>query len=216
VDPYKVLGVSEDANKDQLKKAYRKLAAQHHPDKGGDEDKFKEANEAYSILSDDQKRQQYHEMKNGPQSNMGDMGGFGDIFNAFSGFGFDPFSELFGQRTQSGRQEAEKHTADKDIVFNLKISLDNIKKGSIKNINFQRNVICTDCSGEGGEGRRACPTCGGAGIEMIRPNAFVVQQIACRTCGGAGHGFTELCSNCHGRGFHRIEQSVQVEIKEKK
>ena len=213
MDPYKVLGVSEDANKDQLKKAYRKLAAQHHPDKGGDEDKFKEANEAYSILSDDQKRQQYHAMKNGPQLNMGD---FGDILSAFVGFGFDPLSDLFGQRAHPKRRKAEKDTSDKDIVFNLKISLDNIKKGADKTINFQRNIVCEDCHGEGGEGKQPCHVCGGSGVEVIRPNNFVVQQATCRTCGGMGHGFRELCSGCQGVGFHRIQESVQVEIKEKK
>ena len=213
MDPYKVLGVSEDANKDQLKKAYRKLAAQYHPDRGGDEDKFKEVNEAYSILSDDQKRQQYHASKNGPQLNMGD---FGDMFGAFSGFGFDSFADFFGQRGQPRRQEPEKHTIDKDIIFNLKISLDNIKKGTVKTINFQRNLLCGACRGQGGEGKQPCHVCGGSGVEVIRPNAFVVQQITCRTCGGAGHGFIKLCPSCEGGGFHRIQESVQVEIKEKK
>ena len=210
MDPYKILGVPEDANKDQLKKAYRKLAAQHHPDRGGDENKFKEVNEAYSILSDNQKRQQYHAMKNGPQLDVG------DLLSAFGGFGFDPIADFFGQRGRPTRQKIDKNTSDKDIVFSLKISLENIKKGATKNIDFQRNVICKDCKGEGGEGKQPCHVCGGAGVEVIRPNNFVVQQATCRTCGGMGHGFKEICSSCHGSGFHRVQKSVQVEIKEKK
>lgn len=210
MDPYKVLGVSEDADKDQLKKAYRKLAAQHHPDRGGNEEKFKEVNEAYSILSDNQKRQQYHATKNGPQMNVG------DLFGAFSGFGFDPIADFFGQRGQPSRQEVDKNTSDKDIVFNLKISLDNIKKGSMKNINFQRNVICKDCHGVGGDGKQSCHVCGGSGIEIMRPNTFVIHQITCRTCGGAGHGYIKLCPGCQGEGFHRVQESVQMEIKERK
>ena len=208
MDPYKILGVPENADKDQLKKAYRKLAAQHHPDKGGDEDKFKEVNEAYSILSDNHKRQQYHAMKSGPQMNME------DLFGAFSGFGFDPLADFFGRKER--RREINKNTSDKEVVFNLKISLDNIKKGSIKKINFQRNKICTICSGEGGEGKRSCHSCGGVGFEVMRHNNHMVQQVACRTCGGAGHGFVKLCPSCEGSGFHQVQESVQVEIKEKK
>ena len=211
MDPYKVLGVSEDANKDQLKKAYRKLAAQHHPDKGGDEDKFKEVNEAYSILSDDHKRQQYHAMKNGPQLNME------DLFGAFSGFGLDPFADLFGGTLgKQKKRKVNKNTSDKEVVFNLKISLDNIKKGAIKNISFRRNKACADCNGEGGEGKQDCHFCGGSGFEIVRHNNHMVQQIPCRTCGGAGHGFVKLCPSCEGNGFQHILESVRVEIKEKK
>ena len=211
MDPYKVLGVSEDANKDQLKKAYRKLAAQHHPDKGGDEDKFKEVNEAYSILSDNQKSLQYHAMKNGPQMNME------DLFGAFGGFGLDPFADLFNQAGPPQRRKVNKNTQDKDIIFNLNnLTFENIKKGATKTINFQRNVVCKDCNGQGGEDKQPCQICAGAGVEFVRHNNFIVQQITCRTCGGAGHGFVELCPSCQGDGFHRIQESVQVEIKEKK
>ena len=208
MDPYKTLGVSEDTDQKEVKKAYRKLAAQHHPDRGGDAEKFKEVAEAYSILSDDQKRREYHARQN-PQQ------GFGMNFEDVFGRGFNPFGEFFNPRPRQ-RAQAKKNTEDSDIQFNLRINLEQIKRGAIQEIEFKRNIICKACRGNGGEGKRFCAGCGGTGTQTIKPAPFLIQQIPCQVCHGAGILFDNPCGRCETNGFTQAYDRVVVKIEEDK
>jgi len=208
MDPYKTLGVSEDTDQKEIKKAYRKLAAQHHPDRGGDEERFKEVAEAYSILSDDQKRREYHARQN-PQRGFGM--GFEDVF----GRGFNPFEEFFAPRPPQRRKQ-KKNTEDSDIQFNLRINLEQIKRGATQEIRFKRNVVCKKCQGHGGEGKRICGGCGGTGTQTIKPTPFFIQQIPCQGCQGAGILFDNPCGGCGTSGFMQVQDRVMVKIEEER
>ena len=208
MDPYKTLGVSEDTDQKEIKKAYRKLAAQHHPDRGGDAEKFKEVAEAYSILSDDSKRREYHARQDPHR-------GFGMNFEDVFGRGFNPFEEFFS-RPPPPRHQVKKNTEDSDIQFNLRINLEQIKRGAIQEINFKRNVICKDCRGNGGEGKKICAHCGGTGTQTIKPSPFFIQQIPCQGCRGAGILFDNPCRKCNTQGFIQAHDKIIVKIEEDK
>ena len=196
-NPYETLGVKKDANKDQIKKAYRKLAMEHHPDKGGDENKFKEINEAYSALSGDSQRRASR--RGGPPP------GFD--------FGFDPFEFL---RRQGRQQPRRKETAtDDQIVFNLKISLSHIKHSSKQKIRYNRQMKCESCSGVGGFHQKACEFCGGQGFEQRR-TAQGWMQTTCRKCAGRGQYFQDICGRCRGGGVLMKPEEIIFEIKESK
>jgi DnaJ-class molecular chaperone len=200
INPYEVLGVAESSNKEEVKKAYRKLALEHHPDRGGDENRFKEISEAYSILSDDNKRQQwFYEKANAQHQHDGlDLG---DIFN-----------QMFGGRQRRQQQQSVKPTTDSDIRFNLGVTLAQIKKGASQRIEFQRRVKCEGCRGTGGEGKENCSPCRGTGAETFM-NHHVIQQTRCKHCHGAGHKFKKVCKKCRGEGIYRVRDSILVEIK---
>ena len=193
-DPYKILGVSRNASEEEVKKAYHKLAMKYHPDKGGDEEKFKQINEAYAILTgkDDDGYQ---------QDTSGDMfGGFGDIFNSFFGGTRRP-------RARPGEQ------ADGDLIFDIKVSLEQIKKGISQTFVFKRNKECKQCDGEGGENRQTCTLCRGTGMEAFR-SGNMFQHMTCRGCRGEGVTFETRCDYCSGQGTVRINDSITLEIKE--
>jgi len=202
-NPYEVLGVQTNADKAQIKKAYRKLAMEHHPDKGGDENKFKEVNEAYSILSDDVKRQAYEASQHGPPP------GFG--FHR----GFDPF-EFFRQQAQRQYRQRAHTATDNDIGFNLKISLSQIKEGSKQRIRFHRPVMCHPCAGVGGFKETSCDTCEGRGFETQKTSQHGWVQMTCRRCAGHGRYYQELCGACRGAGVIKKPEEVIFEIKEAK
>jgi DnaJ-class molecular chaperone len=205
MDPYKTLGVSEDADKQTIKKAYRKLAAQHHPDRGGDEEKFKEVSSAYSILSDDNRRREYHARKQNHGFPDFDFGGGFDPFGAFG----DLFN--FGPRK---KKPANKNTQDADIQFNLRINLEQIKKGATHEIRFKRNKVCDSCKGAGGEGKRQCGVCRGTGSRVVKPNPYVVQHVTCAFCKGKGEIFDNPCSDCKCNGYIQVEDSVVIKVEE--
>lgn len=210
-NPYKILGVPEEADDKTIKKAYRTLAAQHHPDRGGDAEKFKEVAEAYSILSDANKRQEYHAKQ---------RRGFG--FDGFSfGGGFDPFSgfgDMFNFHTprRSARKEVKKETEDSDVQFNLRINLEQVKRGSKQQITFKRNKICEDCHGQGGENKSTCGVCHGSGVQVNRLNNHFVQQSACPFCQGKGFKFLQRCRTCNTNGYTQVEDRVVIKIEEEK
>lgn len=191
---YEVLGVQKDANQGEIKKTYRKLAVKHHPDKGGDPEKFKSITEAYNVLSDDRRRNEYDHQQTRPQ-------GFGSIFESF-----------FNQSRRSPTPQQPQPTYDKDIKFKISVSLDQIKEGVKHNIQYKRNKTCHGCKGKGGEGKMICHTCRGTGHETVTSGRFI-QQFGCRTCKARGILFNDICHLCNGDGVQQKIESMTIEIK---
>jgi molecular chaperone DnaJ len=231
-DLYDILGVSKNASEDEIKKAYRKLAHKHHPDKsGGDEAKFKEASSAYSVLSDKAKRSQYDQFgqtfdgagTGGGQGFGGfDFGGFSSHGNQagfdFSGGGFeDIFSEMFGgaSRGGGGRTRAQ---AGNDIQVDVEITFDEMAQGVKKDIRLQKFSRCATCKGSGGEpgsSEETCKTCHGKGQIQRTVKSFLGvfnQAEICPSCHGKGKTFAKQCHTCHGDGRTRTEQTITVDI----
>lgn len=210
---YETLGIGKDANADEIKSAYRKLAKMYHPDINKTEEaasKFKEINEAYECLSDPQKKANYDQFgsADGPQgfsSNGGGFSGFGgfeDIFNMFSGFG----------STTNTRQDGE------DIVVRINLSFKEACNGGSKTININRYEKCDDCKGTGaknGKDYSVCSACGGTGqVKQVQNTLFgqMVNMGPCKVCGGTGKIIKEKCSSCSGKGYIRRSRNITVTI----
>ena len=221
-DFYDVLGVSKGATADEIKKGYRKKAKELHPDRNSDnpeaESQFKEANEAYEILKDDNKKAAYD--RYGHAAFDGGMGGGprggghgqGDFASAFS----DVFEDLFGdfmggQRGGSGRQRAARGS---DLRYNLRISLEDAYSGLQKSITVSASATCDECSGSGAEGGaepQTCPTCSGMGKVRAQQGFFTVERT-CPTCSGAGQIVKNPCKGCGGAGRVQKEKVLSVNI----
>jgi len=220
-DFYDVLGVSKEATADEIKKGYRKKAKELHPDRNSDnpeaESQFKEANEAYEILKDDNKKAAYDRyghaafdggMGGGPRGGHGQ----GDFASAFS----DVFEDLFGdfmggQRGGGGRQRAARGS---DLRYNLRISLEDAYSGLQKSITVTTSATCDDCSGSGAEGGaepQTCPTCSGMGKVRAQQGFFTVERT-CPTCSGAGQIVKNPCNGCGGAGRVQKEKALSVNI----
>jgi molecular chaperone DnaJ len=231
-DYYEVLGVSKSASADEIKKAFRKMAVQYHPDKeGGDEAKFKEANEAYEVLKDAQKRQRYDQFGH---AGVGGAGGgsqaggnpFGGGFD-FNGQGFnfdfgdgglgDIFGSFFGggQRGGQGQQQAQR---GRDIQVNVTLDFEEAVFGVERDLSVALEDICVHCKGTGAEPGyelKTCPTCKGAGQQMRTMNTMfgtIQQAVICPTCEGKGKVPEKACSVCKSKGTTRQEQSIKVKI----
>ena len=201
MDPYKILNVSRSASDSEIKKAYRKLAAKHHPDKGGDEATFKKINEAYSVICSKDNRKQYETSHN--------FDNFGDMFDGFGGI----FEDFFGSRSYSKRRQQKEQTDD-DILFDFKISLSQIKQGIAETISFNRTKKCNKCGGTGGKNKSTCNKCNGNGAQTIRVGPLI-QQSQCQPCLGRGHSFEEECRICNGSGMMQVRENIKVTIKNK-
>jgi len=226
-DYYDILGVSKGASDDELKKAYRKLAVKYHPDKNPDnkeaEEKFKEAAEAYSVLSDPDKRQRYDQFgHDGLKQNGFGGGGFSgqgmsmdDIFSQFGSifgdaFGGGGFGSFFGGNTQ---RRATNRGADMRV--NLRLTLEEIYSGAKKQIKIKRYESCSACHGEGGTGKHTCPVCHGTGKVRERVNSFFGQMISekvCYNCQGQGTVIDTPCNVCHGEGRVKEDATVSIDI----
>lgn len=228
-DYYKVLGVNKSASKEEIKKAYRKLAHKYHPDKkGGDEEKFKEVSEAYSVLSNDKKRKEYDTYGKtfaGAGANAG-AGGFGGFdFSDFarggaSGFGNqgfefdlgDIFSDFFGGSGSRGRKRGN------DISIDAQISFKESVFGTDRNINLTKTSVCDKCQGSGaesGHGTETCQTCSGKGkIRESRRSPFgtFTSVVTCGECNGRGETPKKKCKKCHGEGVVREQTEIDVKI----
>ena len=215
-DFYATLGVSRDASADDLKKAYRKLAMQYHPDRNpGDktaEAKFKEVSEAYDVLKDDQKRGAYDRFGHAAFEQGGGPGaGFAGGFNFEGGLG-DIFDGLFGEMTGRGRGRGR---GGADIRAQIDIDLADAFNGVKKQINVPTRVKCEVCDGTGSESRRAdsstCGTCRGQGKVRAQQGFFLVER-ACPTCGGTGKVIRNACKVCQGAGTVQGSRTLQVAV----
>jgi molecular chaperone DnaJ len=223
-DYYEVLGVQQGAAKDEIKKAYRRLAVKYHPDRNQGnreaEDKFKEATEAYEVLADDKKRQAYDQFGFAGVESMGGPApqdfstifqGFEDIFGDFSGF-FDSFLGGTTRRRGSSRRSSSRRGAD--LRYDLKITLAEAVFGAKKELSFNHNESCTVCNGSGadqGTGKKICPTCGGSG-QVRRSSGFFSIASVCPTCGGSGEIIEKPCQVCSGQGLVIKKRMIKVTI----
>lgn len=228
-DYYEVLGIDKNASEDEIKKAYRKLAIKYHPDRNPDskeaEEKFKEAAEAYDVLHDPQKRQQYDQFGfNAPGAGgfggFGETGGFsmddifsmfGDVFGGHGGFG--GFSGFGGE---GSRQRPQYRGSD--LRLKVKLSLQEIATGVTKKFKVKKDVTCTHCHGSGAENgskSETCPTCHGSGVvvKTVRTMLGMMQtQTECPTCHGEGTVIKDKCHQCHGTGVVKGEEIVEIKI----
>lgn len=225
-DYYEVLGVSKDATDDELKKAYRRLAIKYHPDKNPDdkeaEEKFKEAAEAYDVLSNKEKRARYDQF-----GHAGAEQGFGGGFGGFSMDDiFSQFGDIFGGRGGfggfggfgSGGRSSRRVNRGSDLRIKVKLTLDEIAKGASKTLKIPTMVKCNHCNGTGakdGTAFNTCSTCQGSGT-IIRTQQTILghmqTQSTCPTCNGTGKTITEKCSYCKGEGVNREESTVSFNI----
>ncbi|MDG3440430.1 molecular chaperone DnaJ [Nitrospirillum amazonense] len=217
-DYYELLGVAKTASADDLKKAYRKLAMQYHPDRNqGDkaaEQKFKEVSEAYEVLKDEQKRAAYDRFGHAAFENGGGRAGGGaGGFDFGSGFA-DIFEEMFGDFMGGRRGGGQGPGRGSDLRYNLEISLEDAFKGTSTNVRVPTSVACDVCNGTGAESGTqpvTCPTCNGAGKVRAQQGFFTIERT-CPACSGAGRVIKDPCRNCGGHGRVRKEKTLQVNI----
>lgn len=218
-DFYKVLGVEKTASADDIKKAYRKLALQYHPDKNKDdkkaEEKFKEISEAYDVLKDEQKRAAYDRF--GSAAFDGSMGGGGaGAAGGFSGFGgfSDIFEDMFGDFMGQRGGGRGASTRGSDVQYTLEISLEDAFKGKEVSIKIPLNETCDACSGSGAEGDESaqkCTTCDGMGRIRQQQGFFTIERT-CPTCGGVGTFIKNPCKKCGGAGRVQKQKNLKVKI----
>ena len=230
-DYYEVLGVEKNADADTIKKAYRKAAIKYHPDKNpGDKDaeeKFKEAAEAYDVLSNEDKRARYdrfgHAGMNGPGGGAGGFGGFGgaggfsmdDIFEQFGDIFGGTFGGFGGGRSRGGRQRVNRGS---DVRITVRLTLKEISEGVTKKLKLNKVIACEKCGGTGAKDKSAfttCTQCGGSGYVITVQNSFfgrMQTQSVCPTCQGEGRVIKDKCPHCHGEGTERGDKVVEVKI----
>lgn len=225
-DYYEVLGVEKGASLEDIKKGYRKLAVKYHPDRNpGDKEaeaKFKEATEAYEVLSDEQKRQIYDQYGFAGLDGMGSAGGaqyshafndFSDLFGGMGGSFSDIFDSIFGGSGHSSRSQTEAG-AGSSLRYDLNITFKEAVYGTKKEIRFSHNAACSSCKGTGlapGASRKTCKTCNGMGQVRRSAGFFSVQQT-CPDCGGAGNVIDKPCTSCRGTGYQAESKRVTFTI----
>ena len=231
-DYYEVLGVDKSASADEIKKAYRKLAIKYHPDKNpGDkeaEEKFKEAAEAYSVLSDADKKARYDQFGHSGVEGAGPdfSGGFGnlndilnDLFGGAFGGGFGGFGGFGGGFGGArGGQRQQRVYRGRDIRVRVKLTLEEIAKGVEKEISIEKSVPCTECGGKGAKNSsdiKTCSACNGTGqVQRVANSIFgqTVTYSTCQQCGGEGKVITNPCRSCGGTGLVRKRETIKVKI----
>jgi molecular chaperone DnaJ len=216
---YKTLGVNKDASADEIKKAFRKLALKHHPDKNQGnkeyEKKFKEINEAYEILKDDQKRAAYDKYGSAGFQNSGggfhsQAGGFEDFADVFG----DIFGDFMGRGSSSPKQQRENQFRGSALRYNTEITLENAYKGLNRNIKFRTAVKCDECDGKGTKARTGttnCNTCNGSGKVRYQQGFFMIEKV-CTSCSGSGVIIKYPCKTCKGEGRYEKEKNLSIHI----
>jgi len=226
-DYYEVLGVSRTATEIEIKKAYRKIALKYHPDRNPDnkeaEEKFKEAAEAYAVLSDSEKRRRYDQFGHAGTRGAGGFSGQGmnmeDIFSnfgdVFSEFGFESF---FGGGRGPGRSRSRGGQRGSNLRIKVKLDLEEMANGTRKTVKVKKQILCDQCEGSGAKNRGAfssCPTCGGRGVVTRITNTILGQMQTsqtCPNCHGEGNIISEKCSKCDGEGRVFGEETITIEI----
>jgi len=227
-DYYEVLGVSKDASADEIKKAFRKAAVKHHPDKeGGDETKFKEINEAYEVLKDQQKRQRYDQFGHAGVGGASGGGAGGNPFEGFGGFGgqnvnFDfgdgGLGDIFSQFFGGGQQQSRGPRRGRDVETSITLTFEEAVFGVERELELTMDDECSHCHGttvEPGHSMKTCPTCGGSGQRVQMMNTIfgqIQQQTTCPDCKGTGQVPEKVCTVCHGKGTERRKQDLTVKI----
>ena len=224
-DYYEVLGVDKNATEDEIKKAYRKVAKQYHPDLNpGDkvaEEKFKEANEAYEVLSDSEKKARYDQY--GHAGVDPNFGAGGNPFGGFGGFGDtfdlgDLFGNLFGGFGSTRQQNPNAPRKGSTVTTNVTISFEEAAKGCKKTVRINRVDTCSECGGSGcqkGTSAETCKTCGGRGtinVQQRTPFGVMSTTKQCTDCGGRGKTIKNPCPKCRGTGFETKAATVEVDI----
>lgn len=222
-DYYEVLGVSKSATPDEIKKAYRKLAMKYHPDRNhepGAEDKFKEINEAYEVLSDEKKRATYDQFGHaGMDGAFGQGGGFSGGFTDFGDLG-DIFGSFFGGGFGGGgsRRSSNQPRQGQDRYMQMHIDFMDSIFGKTETISLDVDETCKHCNGSGAESPsdvQTCPTCHGSGYVMSQqrtPFGVIQQQSVCPDCHGTGKKVTRACSHCHGKGYEHRRVKLDIKI----
>ena len=223
-DYYEVLGVSKSASADEIKKAFRRSAVEHHPDRGGEEAKFKEINEAYEVLKDTDKRKRYDQFGHAGVGGSGDGGPFGGGFGGQSqniNFDFgdlglgDIFSSFFGG---GGQQQQQRQARGRDVEANVEISFEQAVFGTEVDLTLSLEDTCTHCKGktvEPGYEMKTCDQCQGSGqvVSVTRTVFGNIQQASiCPKCHGSGKIPEKVCSVCHGKGTQSKRQTIQLKI----
>lgn len=218
-DYYAILGVSKSASDDELKRAFRKLALEHHPDRGGNAEKFKEINEAYQVLGDPKKRQVYDQYgsevaNQGFQGGASGFGGFGQNVNVDLNDLGDMFGEMFG--FGGGRKKKKSHGAD--IEMDLRLTFEESVFGAEKEIELYKNEVCETCGGTGGEkGKKEidCFACGGRGQRVAETRTMfgTFQSVTdCEPCQGRGKKPEKPCPDCKGAGIKKARKIIKVKV----
>lgn len=221
-DYYEILGVDKSSSADEIKKAYRKMAMKFHPDRNeGDkeaEEKFKEVNEAYQVLSDSDKRALYDRYGKAGLENSGYHGfsgqGFEDVFDDLSSI----FDSVFGQGGfggRRGRRRGQKYKYDPDLAVEIDLSFREAIFGIKKEIDYEFKIACDCCKGTGAKDGKlqTCPTCGGQG-QIFTRQGFMTFSQTCPTCGGEGQIMAEKCDCCSGAGYKTESESIEISIPE--
>ena len=221
-DYYEILGVKKDASADEIKKAYRRAAIEHHPDRGGDEEKFKELNEAYEVLKEPSKRQRYDQFGHAGVGNGGaeagnPFGGYGgqNVNFDFGDLGLgDIFSSFFG----GGSQQRQRQARGNDVETTVEINFEKAVFGAEVDLKLNLEDTCKHCDGttvEPGFDLKTCDSCGGSGQVVTQTRTIFgnIQQAAiCPTCHGSGKVPEKACTVCHGKGTERRSQTVQLKV----
>ncbi len=223
-DYYQTLGVSKSASAEEIKAAFRKLAHQHHPDKpGGNEAKFKEANEAYQILGDPERRKKYDQFGSAAFENGGGGGqGFGGFdFSGFQGgAGFEDLGDIFGDMFGFGgsRRQSQRTRRGEDIVIDLDMQFSEAIFGADKELNVTKNNPCVRCGGVGAEPgtkMKTCADCEGKGVKTVIQRTILGNmqtRVSCPTCSGNGEIPEKACTSCGGNGLERSRKTLSVNI----
>lgn len=232
-DYYQVLGVDKSATAEEIKKAYRKAAIEFHPDKNPDdptsEEKFKEAAEAYDVLSSPEKKARYDQF--GHSATGSGAGGGGGSYQSYGGFGgggfsmddiFERFGDIFGGHFSSGGYggsgSSTRVNRGSDLRVKVKLTLSEIVSGTTKKLKINKQIVCDQCSGTGARDKNSystCTTCGGSGHTTQVVNTIFGRQqatVVCPTCNGEGKMITHTCTKCHGEGTVKGEEVVEIRI----